>query len=152
MLTTVRYTDLSFENIMKTTVREAETRDFDFLEPHVYLRPEILRRKIEWGEFVIAGKDSEPVGFLQLEYLWSLVPYIALIRVLPEYQRQGIGRRMLKFAEDFLRDGGHRYIYSSSQADEAEPQTWHRHVGFEECGFIAGINEGTGEIFFRKKI
>jgi len=42
-------------------------------------------------------------------------------------------------------------LFSSSQANEPEPQAWHRHVGFEECGFIAGINEGgVGEVFFRK--
>ena len=42
---------------------------------------------------------------------------------------------------------------SSSQADEPEPQTWHRAIGFEECGIISGLNEGgIGEIFFRKKL
>jgi hypothetical protein len=52
-----------------------------------------------------------------------------------------------------LRRQGHTVLYSSSQADEAEPQAWHRHVGFVECGFVAGINAGgVGEIFFRKQL
>jgi len=35
--------------------------------------------------------------------------------------------------------------------DEPEPQAWHRHMGFVECGIINGINEnGIGEVFFRK--
>lgn len=35
----------------------------------------------------------------------------------------------------------------------AEPQQWHRHVGFKECGIIHAINEGNiGEIFFVKTI
>lgn len=37
---------------------------------------------------------------------------------------------------------------SSSSEDEAEPQAWRRHMGFVECGFIAGMNEGgVGEVF-----
>lgn len=44
-------------------------------------------------------------------------------------------------------------LLSSSQADEFEPQTWHRHMGFVECGRLEGINEGgVDEVFFRKQL
>lgn len=132
-------------------IRFGRKSDFDFLNSNVYISEEIINRKIEWQEFIIAEIDANSVGFLQLEYLWSLVPYIALIRVLPEFQRKGVGKKLLNFTEDFLRQKGHQMIYSSSQADETEPQEWHRHVGFEECGIITGINEGIGEVFFRKE-
>ena len=69
-----------------------------------------------------------------------------------KYRRQGVGKALLRFIETFLREAGHEALYSSSQADEPEPQAWHRHVGFEECGFIAGINDGIGEVFFRKSL
>jgi len=60
---------------------------------------------------------------------------------------------MLRFMEDYLRENGHQQLFSSSQVDEAEPQAWHRHVGFEECGLIGGINDGgVGEVFFRKRL
>lgn len=65
----------------------------------------------------------------------------------------GAGRGLLSFLEAHLRAGGHAALYSSSQVNEAEPQAWHRHMGFAECGVIAGINEGEiGEIFFRKRL
>lgn len=87
-----------------------------------------------------------------MEYLWSLVPYIALIRVIPEGRGKGVGKKLLEFTGSFLREKGHEMIYSSSQADEPEPQKWHRQAGFEECGMIAGINKGIGEVFFRKRL
>lgn len=111
-----------------------------------------MKRKIQCEEVFVAAIAETPTGFLQLEYLWSTVPYISLIRVLPEHQKQGIGKSLLKFAEDFLRNKKYESLYSSSQADEPEPQAWHRQVGFEECGMIAGINDGIGEIFFRKNL
>ncbi len=133
-------------------IRFAKKSDLEFLNSKVYVSDEILQRKIEWQEIIVAEKNGVKIGFLQLEYLWSLVPYIALIKVLEKHRRKGIGRKLLEFAESFLRENNHQMIYSSSQADESSPEEWHRHIGFEECGIISGINEGIGEIFFRKNL
>jgi hypothetical protein len=67
--------------------------------------------------------------------------------------KQSVGRAMLRYLENVLCEQGHTALYSSSQANEPEPQAWHRYVGFKECGFIAGINgAGIGEIFFLKDL
>lgn len=134
------------------TVRFAIASDADALLKHVDVSDVVLRRKIEAGDFVIAVSESELLGFLQLEYLWSKVPYLALIRVLNGHRRRGVGKALLGFLEDHLRENGHAVLYSSSQADEPEPQEWHRHVGFTECGLLKEINDGIDEIFFRKTI
>lgn len=135
------------------TTRFAIPADLDFVQQDQYLQPEIVQHKIEWREIIVAEFNGSLVGYLRLEYLWSKIPYIALVRVLPEYRRQGIGRALLTFVEEFLREQGHTALYSSSQVSEAEPQAWHRHIGFEECSIIGGINEdGIGEVFFRKQL
>ena len=134
------------------SIRFASPSDLSFLQQRSHAPAEIVKRKVEWREIIVAERRGALVGALHLEYLWSLVPYIALIYVLPEHQRQGVGRALLLFVETFLRQQGHAALYSSSQADEREPQAWHRHAGFEECGIIAGINEGVGEVFFRKRL
>ncbi|MBC7933595.1 MAG: GNAT family N-acetyltransferase [Rubrivivax sp.] len=132
-------------------VRFAAPEDLDFLSRDSRVPAEDLRGKIERREVIMAERGTAAVGFLRLEYLWSFIPYVALIRVSPEFRRGGVGKAMLRFTEDYLRTRGHVALYSSSQADEPEPQAWHRHVGFEECGYIAGINGGgVGEVFFRK--
>ena len=142
-------------------IRIARLDDLDFAYQDGYVPAEVLKRKIETHaaldpncieDIVIAEWNEKRVGYVRLEYLWSIVPYISLIQVLPEHRRQGVGKALLRFIETFLRDAGHEALYSSSQADEPEPQAWHRYMGFEECGFIAGINEGAGEIFFRKSL
>jgi ribosomal protein S18 acetylase RimI-like enzyme len=135
------------------SIRFAVPADLDFVQQDRHLSTDIVRRKIEWREVIVAELSGHLVGYLRLEYLWARIPYIELIRVSPEYQRQGIGKALLSYVEEFLREQGHTALYSSSQVDEAEPQAWHRRVGFEECGVIAGVNEGgIGEVFFRKKM
>ena len=142
-------------------IRFARVDDLDFAYQDGYIPAKTLKPKIEAQlalnpdrieDTVIAKWNGKRVGYVRLEYLWSIVPYVSLIQVLPEYRRQGVGKALLRFIETFLRKAGHEALYSSSQADEPEPQAWHRHVGFVECGFIAGINESVGEVFFRKNL
>jgi ribosomal protein S18 acetylase RimI-like enzyme len=112
-----------------------------------------MARKVAQSEVFVAEAGGQPVGYLRLEYLWSLVPYVALIWVKPGCRKQGVGRAMIAFVEEFLRQNGHDVVYSSSQVNEPTSQAWHRRVGFEECGVINGINEGgIGELFFRKSL
>lgn len=138
---------------MAVHVRYAEIADIDFVGQDGYLAAEILRRKIEAHEIFLAEQNERAVGYLRLEHLWSNVPYIALIQVLEPFRLRGIGRALLFHVEKVLRKNGHAKLYSSSQADEPDPQSWHRHMGFTECGIIAGLNEGgIGEVFFCKSL
>jgi len=132
-------------------VRFAVLADLGFVRRDGFIPQEVIARKVAQSEVFVAEAGGQPVGYLRLEYLWSLVPYVALIWVKLGCRRQGVGRAMLAFVEEFLRQNGHDVVYSSSQVNEPASQAWHRHVGFEECGVINGINEGgISEIFFRK--
>jgi N-acetylglutamate synthase-like GNAT family acetyltransferase len=137
-------------------VRFASQTDLDgcIALDHPTMPVEVIKRKVEQREIIVAeNMPQRLVGYLRLEYLWSSVPYIALIWVVEDQRQRGIGSAMLRYLENALRQQGHTALYSSSQANEPEPQAWHRHVGFEECGFIAGMNEGgIGEVFFRKDL
>jgi GNAT superfamily N-acetyltransferase len=101
---------------------------------------------------IVAERNKQAVGYAYIQYLWTKVSLLALLYVVEEHRRQGVGKAILAYLEAFLCERGHVTLYSSSQADEPPPQAWHRHVGFEECGFLAGLNDGAGEIFFRKRL
>ena len=135
-------------------IRFADLDDLPWcVETDHHIPEAVHRRKIEQGEVILAVAGERRIGCLRLEYLWSTVPYIAVIYVWEGYQRRGVGRGLVAFAGEFLAERGHAWLYSSSQANEPEPQSWHRASGFEECGFIAGINgDGVGEVFFRLRL
>jgi len=135
------------------TVRFATLDDLQFVHQDRYIAADVVRRKIEWQEVIVAEINGNLVGYLRLEYLWSVTPYIGLVRVAREHRGKGIGKAMLRYTEEYIREKGYEALYSSSQVNEAEAQEWHRGAGFKECGMIAGINEGgIGEVFFRKEL
>jgi GNAT superfamily N-acetyltransferase len=118
-----------------------------------HLAVELVRRKIERSEALIAEIAGQSVGYVRMEYLWSVIPYIGLIWVVEPHRKQGVGRALLDYLETDLRARQFTVLMSSSQVNEAPPQAWHRHMGFEECGILAGINDGgIGEVFFRKSL
>ena len=138
---------------MEFIVRLAIFDDLDFVSQDGYTSRKNILRKVEHEEVFIVERDGTPIGYLRLEFLWSTEPYIGLIRVLEPHRNKGAGSALLNHLEATLRDSGHSVLYSSSQANEPPPQSWHRHMGFQECGIINGINEGgVGEIFFQKSL
>jgi N-acetylglutamate synthase-like GNAT family acetyltransferase len=135
-------------------VRLAVESDLAFVGQEGYLTDDELLRKIDHHEEVyLVSVKGHSVGYLRLDFLWSQIPFIALIRILNDHRKKGLSRILLEFVEDDLRRKGYEQIYSSSQMDEPEPQAWHRHMGFEECGAINGLNAGgVGEVIFRKSL
>ena len=71
-----------------------------------YVAAEIVQRKITCDEVFVAERAGEPLGYLRLEYLWSLVPYIALIRVSEPHRREGVGRALLAHVGTALAEQG----------------------------------------------
>lgn len=131
-----------------------QRNDFDIvakLDPHFEL--EFLKWKVDRQEVILVELEGQIIGYLRIEYIWSKIPYMGLIFLLREHRGKGIGSQLMEFLEEHLRSKGHKYLYSSSQLDEAAPQAWHRHIGFKEVGIISGINDGgIGEVFFRKDL
>jgi L-amino acid N-acyltransferase YncA len=138
----------------RTDVRLATSTDAEFLIPlNAPLSETAIRRKITDEEILIAAQDSRRVAFMRIGLLWSLHPFIELIVVPEEGLRgRGIGTALLRALEERYAAAS-EYVYSSCVTSEERPQRWHRSRGFEDCGYLAQLNEGNeGEIFFRKRI
>ncbi len=141
-----------------TVVRFAKDEDAKWCKHTLSIETvDVVETKIRLKEFIVAELDGEPVGVLEFQFIWQghhySAPYISGIIVLKKYQRQGVGRSMLGFLECYLREKGFTYLLSSSQLDELDPQKWHRHMGFEDCGILTGTPTGpASEVFFRKSL
>ncbi|MBY4609037.1 GNAT family N-acetyltransferase [Rhizobium sp. 9T] len=112
-----------------------------------------VSRCVALGEYLVAREDSEIVGFLRFSRFWGKVPYMEMIRVLPDHRRSGIGTALFLAWEKAMRGDGTRLLMTSSECDESRPQDWHRRNGFIETGTIElpGL-QSVPEVFFIKHI
>ncbi|MFI5421484.1 MAG: GNAT family N-acetyltransferase [Nitrososphaerales archaeon] len=120
---------------------------------------EILKQKIDQKQIILAESPTKIIGYFRMNDI-VFKPYLGYIVIDAAYRSKGLGKRMLDFLEGHLVEEGHNVLYSSSQADASRSQNWHRKMGFEECGIIAGFNDRTaddlpsvgmiGEVYFRK--
>lgn len=136
----------------KLEIRFARKSDLRWLSKNDDIANSILKRKIEQREIIVSRYQDEIVGFLRVEFMWSKTPFISMIRVSKKYQRQGIGKSLLQFLEEYLARKGNDILLVSATGIEKEPQRWHRHMGFKECGYIDKIQKEGKEIFFYKKL
>ncbi|MBR2692270.1 MAG: GNAT family N-acetyltransferase [Aquamicrobium sp.] len=132
----------------------AENCHLDWLLAHDRHAPEQwIRRCLSLGEYIIAELEGEPAGLLRFSWFWGTIPFMDLIMVLPDRRRSGIGTALFRHWEAAMRDAGATLLMTSSQADEAEPQAWHRRNGFRDAGSVSfGHLQPVAEVFLVKDL
>ena len=139
---------------MDLKIRFAEIKDLDScVELDLHKNVDTIKNKISMKEVIVAENNNEVIGCLKIEYIWTHLPFISYIVIKNDFRASGIGRSMLTFLEEYLKNNGQDTLLSSTMTDAINPQKWHLKMGFIECGMLCGINDdGVGEIFFKKAL
>ena len=126
----------------KVSVREAAEADLAWcLATDGHLDEADLVPKIRAHEIFIAEAGGMPAGLLRFDLMWSAVPFIAQVRVLEGYRRQGIGQLLLRAVEERARERGSIAVLSSVAlgSDHTAALGWHKAMGFEGFGVVHGM-------------
>ena len=139
---------------MDLKIRFAEINDLDScVELDLHKNIDTIKNKISMKEVIGAESNNEVSGCLKIEYIGTHLPFISYIVIKNDFRASGVGKSMLTFLEEYLRNNGQDTLLSSTMTDALRPQKWHLKIGFVECGMLCGINDdGVGEIFFKKAL
>lgn len=135
-------------------VARASHVDIEWLVRHdAQVSEDWVRRCVAHGEYFVAREADDYRGFLRFSRFWGRIPYMEMIRVLPAYQRSGVGTALFLAWQEAMRGEGATLLMTSSEGDEPEPQVWHRRNGFSDAGAIElpGIQRAA-EVFLVKTI
>ena len=131
-------------------IRYAEITDFLWLKEHEkYISDKILKTKIETKEVYIVQEDKEIVGWLRYNLFWDNVPFMNKIFLLEEYRRKGIGRKLVNYWEEKMKEQDYQNVLTSTQSNE-EGQHFYRKMGYTEIGSIKYLEEPLEIIFYKK--
>jgi len=99
----------------------------------------------------IAYKNEKPAGIILLDPRGVAgSPYIKSIAVYPEFRGQGIGTKLLSFAENLFRDSS-RHLFICVSSFNHRARKLYEKNGFQEVGELKDyIIEGASEILMHK--
>jgi ribosomal protein S18 acetylase RimI-like enzyme len=125
--------------------RVQELSDLKHPHPKSYYE-EALR----YGRLLMAYDGDTPVALLTFEILWGNTAFAALAKVLPDYQRKGIGKSMIKHLEERLVSLGFTSYVCSSENVNQKTKRFLPDLGFVRIGELQMAH--GGEIFYIKKL
>jgi ribosomal-protein-alanine N-acetyltransferase len=101
-------------------------------------------------EIYVAKQEDDLAGFLILLMQGALVGYVQTVCVAPEHRNQGVGRRLLAFAEErIFRESPNVFLCVSSFNTDA--QRLYLRLGYELIGELKDyIVRGHSELLMRK--
>jgi GNAT superfamily N-acetyltransferase len=113
---------------------------------------EVLRTAIAEGKVVVAASGGGLAGYVRWDYFWGSIPLCLMLRVKPDHQRRGIGRRLFEHIEANFRERSCTFLLSSTEATNEGSQRFHEACGFRQIGTLTELGQDVPEIFYRRDI
>ena len=100
---------------------------------------------------VLAGAKLAGVIVIQDPFLHG--PYLKLIAVLPEFQRQGVGQTVLRWMESEARQGDARQLWLCVSSFNMRARVFYERMGFETVALLDKLaSDASDELFMRKRL
>ena len=136
---------------MDTIIRTAALHDLPFLaENDRHVTPAELDSLIRLGRILLIEADGKAAGWLRWNLFWDNTPFMNLLYLLEDFRLQGLGRALVLHWEQQMREDGHPFVLTSTQADEAA-QHFYRRLGYQDIGGFLLPGESY-ELILRKAL
>jgi len=130
-------------------IRLVENTDYLWLKEHdKHISDETLKNKITAKEIYVAQEGSELIGWLRYGLFWDNMPFMNLIFFPEEYRRRGMGKELIRYWEEDMKEKGYKNVLTSTQSDE-EAQHFYRKMGYTEIGGLKFPDEPLEMIFYK---
>ena len=134
---------------MDINIRYAENNDYLWLKEHEdHISEKILKKKIDNNEIFVIENNKKIIGWLRFNLFWDNIPFMNMIYFLDEYRKIGLGRKLVEYWENEMKNIGYKSVLTSTQSNE-DAQNFYRKIGYVEIGGFKYFNDPY-EIIFHK--
>lgn len=106
-----------------------------------HISKSLILSKIKGNEIYIPrNQDESTIGWMRYGYFWDNTPFMNMIWVDEQYRGKGIGKQVVLFWEDQMKQKGFKSVMTSTPANE-EAQHFYRKLGYRDAGCLLLENE-----------
>ncbi|MCU6798151.1 GNAT family N-acetyltransferase [Paenibacillus sp. WQ 127069] len=109
-------------------------RDHHILESLIL--PKIKENQI----YMLRNQIESNIGWMRYGYFWDNTPFMNMIWIDEQYRGKGVGKQVVHFWEDEMKQKGFKLVMTSTLANE-EAQHFYRKLGYRDAGCLLLENE-----------
>ena len=114
----------------------ATEKDYKYIvERDKHIPETLVRTKIKEKEIFILKDSEKEIGWMRYGYFWDNIPFMNMISIDEEYRGQGIGKEIVLYWEEIMRQRGFKLVMTSTQSNE-EAQHFYRKIGYRDAGCL----------------
>lgn len=114
----------------------ATEQDYKYIvERDRHIPETLVRTKIREKEIFIIKDSEKEIGWMRYGYFWDNIPFMNMLWIDEEYRGRGIGKEMVLYWEEIMRERGFELIMTSTQSNE-EAQHFYRKIGYRDAGCL----------------
>ncbi|CAM4492023.1 ribosomal protein S18 acetylase RimI-like enzyme [Paenibacillus endophyticus] len=133
-------------------VSAATENDLEWIKSRDHhLAENLIASKIREREILLLRVESEAIaGWMRFGYFWDNTPFMNMIWIEEQYRGTGLGKHIVEFWENEMKQQGFSMVMTSTQADEGA-QHFYRKLGYKDAGSLL-LDSQPLEIIFTKKL
>lgn len=133
------------------TIEYAKELDLDvIIEYDKYIAREELLKLILDNRVTVARDNNKIIAWTRYNLFWDNTPFLNMVFVLEEHRNSGIGKGLIEFWENDMKNKGFKMVMTSTLSNE-NAQHFYRKLGYKDSGNLL-IESEPLEIIFTKKL
>ena len=125
--------------------------DLDIINEYdKHIAKEELLKSILDNRVTVARDNNKIIAWTRYNLFWDNTPFLNMIFVLEEYRNDGIGKELIEFWENDMRNKGSKMVMTSTLSNE-NAQHFYRKLGYKDSGNLL-LEDEPLEIIFTKKL
>lgn len=115
----------------------ANDSDVEYIrERDHHISEDLIRSKIKQNQiYMMRDQHTGVIGWMRYGYFWDNIPFMNLIWIDEPFRGKGMGKQVVDFWEEQMKQEGFHLVMTSTQADE-EAQHFYRKLGYKDAGCL----------------
>ncbi|MBQ7307237.1 MAG: GNAT family N-acetyltransferase [Clostridia bacterium] len=132
-------------------IYKATTDDLDtILKFDKHIAKQELLNLINQKRVYIIKQNQAFAGWLRYNLFWDNTPFMNMLYVLDDFQKQGLGKQMVSYWENEMKSLGYKYLLTSTQSNETA-KFFYEKLGYKNIGGFYYLDDPY-EIIYAKKL